>query len=55
MKVSKRVKSFRESIDFKKEHSLEEAIKILKEKFKINLIKVFLNNIQNILTQSTIN
>ncbi|MCK5457756.1 MAG: 50S ribosomal protein L1 [Melioribacteraceae bacterium] len=32
MKVSKRVKSFRESIDFKKEHSLEEAIKILQEK-----------------------
>ncbi len=32
MKVSKRVKSFRETINLQKEHSLEEAIKILQEK-----------------------
>lgn len=32
MKVSKRVKSFRETINLQKEHSLEEAIKILQDK-----------------------
>ncbi|VAX23650.1 LSU ribosomal protein L1p (L10Ae) [hydrothermal vent metagenome] len=35
MKVSKRVKSLRESIDLKKEYSLEDAISILKEKSKV--------------------
>ena len=35
MKVSKRVKSLRESIDLKKEYSLEDAIKILQEKSKV--------------------
>ena len=35
MKVSKRVKSLRESIDLKKEYSLEDAISILKEKSSV--------------------
>ena len=35
MKVSKRVKSLRESIDLKKEHSLLDAIKILQEKSSV--------------------
>jgi len=35
MKVSKRVKALKESIDLKKEYSLEDAIKVLKEKSKV--------------------
>ncbi len=39
MKVSKRVKSLRESIDLKKEYSLEDAITILKEKSNVKFIE----------------
>ena len=35
MKVSERVKALKESIDLKKEYSLEDAIKVLKEKSKV--------------------
>ncbi len=41
MKVSKRVKALREQVDTKKEYSLEEAIKVLKEKTNVKFTESF--------------
>jgi large subunit ribosomal protein L1 len=39
MKVSKRIKAIKEKIDLKKEYSLEEAVKLLKENSKVNFVE----------------